>query len=163
MKFNSLEFSHGGPTGVRIVSDTFDTLASKCSSVDRGQSRSVHVASAGDNLGGSVCKYPGGRPRLLWLRGLGGDNAAISENKESGGEDQRVISGFKGRVIPPGRSMAHPRLKDGQRVSRGRRECYDRSEGDAGFSPIRRIPFYFEKWKSKLTFFAWHTLNRVLI
>lgn len=132
----------------------------------RGQSRSVHVASAGDNSGGSVCKYPGGRPRLLWLRGLGGDNAAISENKESGGEDQRVISGFKGRVIPPGRSTAHPRLKDWQRVSPchgGRRECYDRSGGDAGVSPIRRIPFSFEKWKSKLTYFAWHTLNWVLI
>lgn len=47
------------------VSDAFDALASICSSVDRGQSRSVHVASADDNSGGSVCKYPGGRPRLL--------------------------------------------------------------------------------------------------
>lgn len=50
MKINSLEFSHG----VRIVSDVLDTLAAMCSSVDRGQSRSVHVASAGDNSGGSV-------------------------------------------------------------------------------------------------------------
>lgn len=146
-----------------LVSDAFDTLASMCSSVDRGQSRSVHVASAGDNSGGSVCKYPGGRPRLLWLRGLGGDNAAISENKESGGEDQRVISGFKGRVIPPGRSAAHPRLKDGQRVSRGAQRVLWQERRWCWVSHIRRIPFSFEKWTSKLTCFAWHTLNRVLI
>lgn len=123
----------------------------------------VHVASAGDNSGGSVCKYPGGQPRLLWLRGLGGDNAAISENKESGGEDQRVISGFKGRVIPPGRSTAHPRLKDGQRVSRGAERVLWQERRWCWVSPIRRIPISFERWKSKLTYFAWHTLNRVLI
>lgn len=146
-----------------LVSDTFDTLASMCSSVDRGQSRSVHVASAGDNSGGSVCKYPGGRPRLLWLCGLGGDNAAISENKESGGEDQRVISGFKGRVIPPGRSTAHPRLKDGQRVSRGAQRVLWQERRWCWVPHIRRIPFSFEKWNSKLTYFAWYTLNRVLI
>lgn len=128
-----------------LVSDVFDTLASMCSSVDRGQSRSVHVVSAGDNLGGSVCKFPGGQPRLLWLRGLGGDNAAISENKESGGEDQRVISGFKGRVIPPGRSTAHPRLKDGQRVSRGvKRVLWQERRWCWGFSHQENSVFFWE-------------------